>query len=104
MKTPLLLAALAGGLLAGCMTTPETIIRYDKRKEAVVISSPKDVEIEKASIVVESNRVVRIDFEGYKAKNNIEVIRAVVARNQAVLENALKNGGATIGEILGHMK
>lgn len=99
---PLLVGLLP--LLAGCATVPETVIRYDKQKEGVVISSPKDVEIARASIVVESNRIVKIDFEGYKAKNSIEVIRAVAERNQAALENAAKVGGALMGEVIGHMK
>lgn len=91
-------------LFTGCASVPETVIRYDKNKNGVVISSPKDVEIQQASIIVQSNSVVRVEFIGYKARNNVEVIRAIAERNQSVLENAAKTGGALMGEVLSHMK
>ena len=103
MKRIALLVVAISAILCGCAHVPETIISYDPKRKAVVIASPKDVEITSATITV-SNNVVSIHFTGYKARNNIEVIRAVAARNAELLENAVKLTGAGLGELLEHAK
>ena len=103
MKRIALLVVAISAILCGCAHVPETVIRYDKRRDGIVITSPKDVAIASATITV-SNGVMTVHFTGYSARNNIEVIRAVAARNAELLENAVKLTGAGLGELLEHAK
>lgn len=93
MKTiPILLLV----FICGCMSVPQTGIRFNPQTKALDIQSPKDVEIESAT-VVESNGFFSITVTGYKAKNNIEVIKAIAESNQKRLEDSAKVGGALLG-------
>lgn len=77
------------------MSVPQTGIRFNPETKQLDISSPKDVEIQRAS-VYESNDVFIITVEGYKAKNNIDVIRAVTEANA---ENAAR-AAALVGTLI----
>lgn len=86
-------------LLVGCMGVPSTTIRYSPKTKTLDLGSPKDVTIKKAT-VTESNGFFSLAIEGYSAKNNINVIKAVIEGNAktraAVEENAAKTVGTLI--------
>jgi len=89
--------------LSGCMSVPATTIKYDPSSKQLDLGSPKDVTINKAS-VVESNGFFSLTLEGYSAKNNLEVIKAVVEGNAKARQSIEENGAAIIGKVIGEMK
>ncbi len=101
MKNLILCAACL--LLYGCMTVPPTEVSFDPKTQAIKVKSPKDVEIESAS-ASSSNGVFYIEVRGYKSKNNLEVIRAVVTANAESRKAIEENGAKLVGEVIGAMK
>lgn len=95
--------AILAKVLCGCMTVPATTIKYDPQTKTLDLGSPKDVVIDRAT-VVESNGFFSLTLEGYSAKNNYQVIKAVIEHNEASMKTAAENGGVLIGKVLKEVK
>ena len=86
-------------VLCGCMSVPQTGIQFNPQTKQLDITSPKDVEIQSAT-VTESNGFFCIEVKGYKAKNNIQVIQAVIEGNAETRKSIEQNAAKTIGTLI----
>ena len=93
----------------GCASVPRTEVRFDPKNDALVINSPKDIELLDVRLIAfpaTATNAARFELTvgRYASKNNIEVIRAITEANAASLKAAVENGGALLGEVLSHAK
>jgi hypothetical protein len=87
---------------SGCAGVPATEIRFDPKKDALIIKSPKDIELRDVLLVAfpaTATNAARFELTigSYISKNNLEVIRAITEANNANLQRAAEIGGALLG-------
>lgn len=98
MKT--IITVIVAALLIGCARVPQTGIQFNPQTKQLTITSPKDVEIESATATTDTNGGFTIAVKGYKAKNNIEVLRAVTEQNAAMRRSLEDEAAKTIGTLI----
>lgn len=86
----------------GCASVPRTEVRFDPKNDALVINSPKDIELLDVRLVAfpaTATNAARFELAvgRYASKNNLGVIKAITEANNQSLQRAAEIGGTLLG-------
>lgn len=87
MKRSLWIAVTMMSLVGCTLPVPKTHISYQPGTKALVIQSPKDVQIGKVEVLCEGTNFT-LTISEYKAENNVEVVRAAAAAQKVQIKAA----------------